>query len=220
VSEETRDERVPTLSEQMAEQLGGWRGLVESSIPVLVFVVANIVWTLRPALMLSVATAVVLAGVRLAQRRPVRHAVNGLFGIGIGAVLAWRSGNARDFYLPGILYSYAYALVMLGSIAIRRPLVGWLWSVVADGGSQRWRQNPRLVRTFAWLTALWAATWIAKVSVQAVLFVMHQDTALGVARLVLGFPPYLLLLVVTVWVVRRVMRTEPVAEPVATVPAG
>jgi len=215
VSEQTREERLPTLSEQMAEQLGGWRGLIESSVPVLVFVVTNVVWTLRPALVLSVATAVGLAVIRLAQKRPIRHALNGLFGIGIGAVLAWRSGNARDFYLPGIFYSYAYALVMLGSIAIKRPLVGWIWSIVADGGSQQWRQNPRLVRTFAWLTALWAATWIAKVSVQAVLYVTHQDTALGVARIVLGFPPYLLLLVVTVWIVRRVLRAEP-----ATVPAG
>ena len=37
------------------------------------------------------------------QRKPVRHAVNGLFGIAIGAFIAWRTGEARDFYLPGII---------------------------------------------------------------------------------------------------------------------
>jgi hypothetical protein len=71
------------------------------------------------------------------------------------------------------------------------------------------------VRTFTWLTALWAVTWIAKVSVQAGLYLANQDTALGVARLALGFPPYLVLLVITVWVVRRVNR-----EPAPTLPAA
>jgi hypothetical protein len=37
----------PSFSEQIAEQLGGVRGLFESSIPVAVFVVVNIVWALR-----------------------------------------------------------------------------------------------------------------------------------------------------------------------------
>src|SRR3954454_7185047 len=101
----------------MAQQLGGWRGLVESGIPVLVFVVTDIILgrffapddTLgalgdKPALKLSilasVGVAVLMAAVRLGQGKPIRFAVNGLFGIALGAVLAWRSGEARSFYLP------------------------------------------------------------------------------------------------------------------------
>ena len=37
------EEPLPSFSEQLADQLGGWRGLIESSIPVTVFVIANIV---------------------------------------------------------------------------------------------------------------------------------------------------------------------------------
>ena len=37
------EEPLPSFAEQMADQLGGWRGLVESSIPVVVFVLANII---------------------------------------------------------------------------------------------------------------------------------------------------------------------------------
>ena len=54
--------------------------------------------------------------------------------------------------------------------------------------------------------------WLAKVGVQAGLYLAHQDTALGVARLALGYPPYALLLPITVWTVRRVTR-EPPPEP-------
>jgi hypothetical protein len=200
------EERLPTLAEQMADQLGGWRGLVESSVPVVVFVIANIVTDLRPAIIASVGVALVIAVLRLIQRRPVRHALNGLFGIAIGAAIAWRTGDEKTFYLPGILYGIAYGLVLLGSAVIRQPLVGWIWSVLAAGGKSEWRRDPRLVRTFTWLTALWGVVWLAKVGVQAALYLADMDTALGVARLVLGYPPYALLLLITVWTVRRVTR--------------
>ncbi|MEO3777309.1 DUF3159 domain-containing protein [Micromonospora sp. B11E3] len=207
------EERLPTLAEQMAEQLGGWRGLVESSVPVFVFVVANIIGELRPAIIASVATALLIAGLRLAQRRPVRHAVNGLFGIAIGAFIALRTGEERDFYLPGILYGIGYGLVLLLSAVIRQPLVGWLWSVLVAKGRADWRDDPRLVRTFTQLTVLWGVVWLAKVGVQAALWYAHQDTALGIARLALGYPPYALLLLITVWTVRRVTRETRAAEP-------
>ncbi|WP_446213296.1 DUF3159 domain-containing protein [Micromonospora sp. IBSANI012] len=200
------DGQLPSLAEQMADQLGGWRGLVESSIPVLVFVLANIVGDLRPAVIASVGVAVLIAVARLAQRRPVRHAVNGLVGIAIGAFIAWRTGDERDFYLPGILYGIAYGVALLISAAIRQPLVGWIWSVLVAKGRSEWRDDPRLVRTFTQLTVLWGVVWLAKVGVQAGLYLAHQDTALGVARLVLGYPPYALLLLITVWTVRRVTR--------------
>ncbi|MEV1144612.1 DUF3159 domain-containing protein [Micromonospora sp. NPDC049799] len=200
------EEPLPTLAEQMADQLGGWRGLVESSIPVVVFVVANILGDLRPAVIASVAVALAIAVLRLAQRRPVRHAVNGLFGVAIGAAIAWRTGNERDFYLPGILYGIGYGVALLISAAIRQPLVGWLWSVLVAKGKSEWRDDPRLVRTFTGLTVLWGVVWLAKVGVQAALYLAHQDTALGVARLALGYPPYALLLLITVWTVRRVTR--------------
>ncbi|MFG2166458.1 DUF3159 domain-containing protein [Micromonospora chersina] len=206
------DERLPSMAEQMADQLGGWRGLVESSIPVVVFVIANVVGDLRPAVIASVVVALLIAGLRLAQRRPVRHAVNGLVGIAIGAAIAWRTGDERDFYLPGILYGIGYGLALLLSAVIKQPLVGWIWSVLVAKGRSEWRDDPKLVRTFTQLTVLWGVVWLAKVGVQAGLYLAHQDTALGVARLALGYPPYALLLLITVWVVRRVTR-EPAPTP-------
>ncbi|HEX2356000.1 MAG TPA: DUF3159 domain-containing protein [Micromonosporaceae bacterium] len=202
----TDPERLPTFAEQMSEQLGGWRGLVESSIPVAVFVVVNLAWQLRPAIFAACAVALVIAAVRLVQRRPIRHAVNGLVGVGIGAVIALRSGEARDFYLPGILSGYGYAAALLLSAAVRQPLVGWLWSVIVAGGRSDWRGDARLVRTFTWLTLLWGAVWLAKVGVQHLLYEANAEEALGVARLLLGYPPYALLLAVTIWTVRRVTR--------------
>lgn len=208
-------DRLPSFAEQVADQLGGWRGLLESSIPVIVFVIVNLITsTLRPAIIVACAVALAIAGWRLGQRRPIRHAVNGLFGVGLGAIIAWNTGEEKDFYLPGILISLGYAIALLASVFARQPLVGWIYSVVADGGKSHWRTDPRLLRTFAWLTLGWAAVYFAKVALQAALYAADLPTALGVTRIALGFPPYALLLAGTVWAVRRVNRVP------APAPAG
>jgi hypothetical protein len=206
---EDEEAPVPSFSEQIAEQLGGVRGLVESSVPVAVFVITNIVWALRPALILSVLIGLGIAGWRLSRREPIRHALNGLFGIGLGAFLASRTGQAKDFHLPTILYTLGYAAALIASVVVRRPLVGWVWSVTFAGGTERWRTEPRLLRLFGRLTVLWAAVYVIKVTVLSSLYLANRDNALGIARLVLGYPPYALLLVLTVYSVRRVMRTTP-----------
>jgi len=203
---------LPPFSEQIAEQLGGVRGLIESSIPVAVFVVANILWALRPALILSVTIGVGIAIYRLSRREPIRHALNGLFGIAIGALIAGWTGKARDFHLPSILWTLGYAIALLGSVVARWPAVGWLWSVTFAKGSQIWRTEPRLLHLFGRLTMLWAAVYVVKVSVLSALYLTNHADALGIARLVLGYPPYALLLAVTVYAVRKVRRDLP-AEP-------
>jgi hypothetical protein len=209
----TGEETLPTFTEQLAEQLGGVRGVVESGVPVLVFVLANIIWALKPALVISVASAVAIGAWRLSRRQPIRHAINGALGIAVGAIIAWKTGSAKNFYLPGILLSLVYGLAMLASVAVRRPLVGWVWSLLVARGSTDWRGNPRLVRTFSWLTVLWALTYLAKVLIQAVVFRHTPDhdpaTTLGILRLVLGYPPYILLIAITVWAARRAAAPAP-----------
>ena len=103
---------------------------------------------------------------------------------------------------------------MIGSVVARRPLVGWLWSVVADKGGNRWRVDDGLRRIFGWLTVLWAAVYLAKswstcwVYFAAGLTDDEKASILGIMRIVLGFPPYALLLALTVWAVRRYLRAD------------
>ena len=206
------DESLPTFSEQLADQLGGVRGVVESGVPVVIFIIAKLILPLTPALIVAVGSAVAIATWRLTRKQSIRHAVNGLIGILFGAILAWKTGSAKAFYLPGILISLGYGLALLVSVFVRRPLVGWAWSVVAAKGSMRWREDPRLVRLFSKLTVLWAVVYLIKVGIQAAVFqhtsATDPGTVLGILRLALGYPPYLLLIAITVWAVRRSAPAE------------
>ena len=93
---------------------------------------------------------------------------------------------------------------MVVSVVVRHPLVGWFWAVIANKGRGDWRDDPRLMRTFGWLTWLWAVVFAAKAAIQTALWAAHADIALGVARIALGYPVFLLLLTVSFWAVRRV----------------
>jgi hypothetical protein len=212
---EGAEEPYPSMSEQISEQLGGVRGLIESSIPVLAFVLLNVLlgkdgldlparaalyWAIGGA----VGTAVLIGVFRLIRRQPVRHAVNGIFGIAVGAILAWRTGDAKNFYLPGILITLAQVAVFLVSVLVRRPIIGYVWGVLANGGKHDWFADRRLYRTFQWLTLVWAASLFVRAGVQGWLWLAGDATAIGIVRILMSWPIYAATFVFTVWAIRRV----------------
>ncbi len=219
------DEPLPTMSEQIAEQLGGMRGLLESSIPVLAFVLLNFLLGrsvldlpkpdgLYWAIAGSVGTAVLIGVFRLLRREPIRHAVNGIVGIALGAYLAYRSGDAKDFYLPGILLTLGQAVLLVGSVFVRKPIIGYVWAVMANKGRHDWLDNPQLFRTFQWLTLAWAGSLVFRGGSQGLLYLADQGDLIGVVRILVSWPMYAAMLALTVWAVRRVTRAQE-AQPVA-----
>jgi len=218
VPQDGEDEPYPSMSEQIAEQLGGVRGLLESSIPVFAFVVLNVLlggaWldlekrtALYWAIGGAVGTAVLIGVFRLIRKQSIRHAVNGIFGIAVGAVLAWRTGDAKNFYLPGILITLAQVAVFVLSVMVRRPIVGYVWGVLANSGKHDWYGNSRLFRTFQWLTLVWAGSLFVRAGVQGWLWLRDEATAIGIVRILISWPIYAATLAFTVWAVRRVTHT-------------
>lgn len=193
--------RAPTLMEQM----GGVSGIVASSVPVVVFVVVNVVAGLEPALYAALGTGVAVLVWRLARRDPVQPAISGLLGVGVCAVVARQTGEARGFYLPGLLYSAFLGLAALVSMIVRWPLAGVIWHAVNSRGTA-WRSDPRLLRAYTLATGIWAAVFAARVVVQGLLYDANAETWLGIARLAMGYPLVALAILATVLVVRRAER--------------
>jgi hypothetical protein len=219
------EESLPSMSEQIADQLGGVRGLIESSLPVLAFVLFNVLLgdavaglekrtALYWALAGAIASALAIGGYRLARKEPVRHAVNGIFGIAVGAFLAWRTGNAKDFYLPGILLTFGQAAVLLLSIVVRKPLIGYAWGIMANRGHQDWFDNSRLFRTFQWLTLVWVVSLSVRAGIQYYLWALGEANALGIVRILISWPIYAGTFAYTAWAIHRVTSTQqPDAQP-------
>lgn len=189
----------------MLEQMGGVSGIVASSIPVAVFVVVNLLFELRPALIAALAAGVLVAVWRIVRRQRLQPAVSGLLGVGVAAFIAYRTGEARGFYLPGLIYSAVFALAFLLSVLVRWPLAGVIWHGI-NGKGHEWRRDPRMLRAYTVATLLWTAVFVARLVVQGLLYNADQETWLGVARLAMGYPLVGVALLGTVWAVRRAGR--------------
>ena len=107
------------------EQLGGWRGMVDATLPTVAFVVANSLGGLGPGIWAAGVAAVAVFLLRLVRRESVQQAVSGLFAVAVAVAIAFYTGQARDFFVFGILRTVAIALALLGSVAVRRPLIGY-----------------------------------------------------------------------------------------------
>lgn len=192
-------------SATLLEQLGGVRGLVASVVPVVVFVAVNPFVGLQPAIWASLGVAIALGVWRLVCREALQPAVSGILGVAFCAFIAYRSGEARDFFLYGIWYSLVAGLVLLLSVLVRRPLIGVLWSVLNGSGSG-WLTNPRARFGFDLATVVWAVFLLARFVVQRYLYNLQQTDLLGIARLAMGLPLTAVAALVTIWAIRRAAR--------------
>jgi hypothetical protein len=194
-------QRTPTL----LEQLGGIGGLVASAVPVVVFVAVNPLAGLVPVIWAALGVAIGLGVWRLIRREPVQPAVSGILGVALCAFIAYRTGEARGFFLYGIWYSLVAGLALVVSVVVRRPLVGVLWSVL-NGSGFAWRTNHRARLGFDVATTVWAVFLLARFVVQRYLYDLQQTEWLGVARLTMGLPLTALAALVTIWAIRRAVR--------------
>ncbi|MCD2196841.1 DUF3159 domain-containing protein [Actinomycetospora endophytica] len=211
-SAEAAEERAPTLLEQM----GGVTGVISSAVPVIVFVVVQAIFhALVASIIAAVVSAVAVAVYRLVRGEKLQPAFSGLFGVAVCAFIAWRTGQAKGFFLLGIWTSLLYGGVFLISMIVRWPLVGTLWHLV-NGDGQGWRRSAYLRRGYDIATLAWVVVFGARFVVQRWLYdSAYADTWLGWVRLAMGVPLAVLAAAVTVWAIRRATAEAKAEEEAA-----
>jgi hypothetical protein len=167
--------------------VGGIRGLIDSSLPTTAFVIANVIGGLRVGIYVAVGISAVLVLIRLARRERLEQAFAGLVAVGVASLIATRLNSASGFFLPGILLQIPYALAAIVSIVIGRPLVGYVAAIVNPSFAD-WRSVPAVRRAAAYATAIWAAVFLVRIAVMVPLYLADASSALGVAKLAMGWP--------------------------------
>jgi hypothetical protein len=182
-------------------ELGGPRGLLETTLPLLVFVVVNSAVGLTWAIWTALATGVAIAAVRLVRRKPAVQAIGGLLAVGVAAFIAWRTGSAKGYFLFGIWTQLLYGAVFAGSMLLRWPLVGVLWESLVLGHDARWRRIRPLLRRYQWATLVWVVVFVGRFLVQRFLYDQDALGWLAAVKIVMGYPVFLIGLVVTALIV-------------------
>lgn len=195
------------IRHRLSAALGGWRGSLETALPTVAFIA---VWSwrqdLKQAVWSAMAVAIVLAVLRIVQRSSLQHVLGAVFATAIAAFFAMRSGKAEDAFLPGMLLSGAYLVGTLVSILARWPVVGFLVGAGDPRAAEDplgWRRDSGMVRVCSRLTWVLVALYVIRLSIQIPLYLAGQVEALGVAKIVLGWPLWIGGVAVMGWLLMR-----------------
>lgn len=197
----------PPSAATLLTAMGGARGIVESIVPGLLFLVT---YTITRNLWWSVAAPVVIAVVfvviRIVRRQPLTTSVAGLVGIVISAVIALILGKPEANFIPGFFINAGILLVTVITLAIRRPLIGVVASLLLS--DPEWRSDRAQLRVAYIATWFWVALAVIRLGVELPLYFAGATSALAAARLVTGVPLYAVILWLT-WLVMRTAWTAP-----------
>ncbi len=189
--------------ELLNKAIGGWRGLIDSALPSMLFIVIFVFQkNLNNALIASLALGGVLLLIRLIERKSLTQVFSGFIGLSISVFLTWRTKDASNFFLTGIVTNAIYGFFLLISVLIRKPLIGYLvGSLVGD--TTGWLKHPLLVRAYTTVTWLWVAVFGLRLLVQIPLYLNDSIALLGSVKIFMGWPLYLF----AVWLTYQIVQT-------------
>jgi intracellular septation protein A len=194
--------------DKIVQALGGKKGLFDSGIPSIVFlVVFNIRDDVREAAMIALAVSAVLGVFRLLRREKLQSAVTGVIGVLICYLLVRSTGKAEDFYLPGLFINAGYGAVYLITNLAGWPIIGLVLGPLL-GEDMHWRKVPERKRAYQRAGWLWVGLFLLRIAVQLPLYLAGYINALGIARLVMGYP----LFIAVAWGTWVIIKQVPVAK--------
>jgi Protein of unknown function (DUF3159) len=192
--------------------LGGRRGLIDGALPPIVFVAVNaiagmrdVVHALHVAVAAAAVTSLLVLAHRARRRESVKGGLRGLAGLAVAVAFAAWTGQARDFFLPGIYVDAAYGVAFAASAVVGRPVVGYIYASLFRAGPS-WRGDRRLRRVLAAATYGWSLIFVLRTAVQAALYRADQPELLALAKLALGWPLTAVAVAATLAAVRWAVR--------------
>ena len=198
--------------DKILNALGGKRGLIDSGLPSLIFlIVFNISkQNINTAVWAALTLSVTLTFYRLIKRETLQHAFSGLIGVAICAFISRKSGNAADFYLPGLWINIGYGALYAITNLIKWPILGVMLGPIL-GENLLWRKDPKRLRAYINAGWIWVGLFLSRLIIQYPLYKSGNINALGTARLLMGYPLFLLAAWGS-WLVLKKVPTTPGAE--------
>lgn len=174
--------------DKVVNALGGKKGLIDSGVPAIVFlVIFNVLKEVDTATWAALSLSVTLAIFRLIRRDTIQHSVSGVIGVLICAYFANRSGNASDFYIPKLLTNLGYGTVYLIANLVGWPVLGLVLGPLL-GEDFRWRKDPARRKMYVKASWIWVAMFFSRIAVQYPIYKSGNVNLLGTVNLAMGYP--------------------------------
>ncbi len=214
--EDVREERV-----LLDRALGGWRGIIDSGAPTVVFVIVYVATgnDLGVAVWSALGAGIAIALWRIVRRESLQQILAGLIGVGISAFVASRTQTGEGYFIPGLLQNIGYGLAFLVSILIGWPLIGVIVGFLTGQGV-RWRSDPELRRIYSAASWIWVALFGLRIAVQGPMYLAGWVGPLGFAKVIMGVPLFIAAGYFTYLVLKPVFERRREAEAQGRAPSG
>jgi hypothetical protein len=194
--------------DRIINALGGKKGLFDSGIPALVFlIVFNLRDDVIEAAFVALGLSAIITVLRLIKREKLQSAISGIIGVLICYLLVRSTGKAEDFYLPGLFINAGYGALYLLTNVAGWPIIGLVLGPLL-GEDFHWRKVPERKRVYMLAGWLWVGLFFSRLAVQLPLYLSGNVNALGIARLIMGYP----LFIACAWATWLVIKKVPVAK--------
>jgi hypothetical protein len=231
-ADDTPDERPQTFSEAFAEAakksglgqlkpgeapsgtallgaIGGVRGIVESVVPGIGFLVIYLSTggltkqggNLALSVIIPVVLALVFVVARAGAKSSMTSAIAGAVGLAFTAGLTLLTNKASTNFVPGIAINAVFLVALLVSLAVRWPLIGVVVGALF-GDLTGWRADRAKRRILTIATWLWVGLFVIRLALEVPLYLAGNVPALGIVRLITSVPLYAAFLWVT-WLLVR-----------------
>lgn len=193
------------------DSIGGIRGIIESMLPGLLFVICFVVTNnLQTTVIASAALAVLQVVIRLIQKQSLMGVISGLVSIAICLIWVWTSHKAGDYYMLGFITNAVYSVFLAISLIVRVPALGLVIESIRKMPTENfgawlheWLDYKPLKRAYMYVTGLWIAVFVLRLVLQVPLYLVNNVAWLGTVRLLMGLPFWAL----AIWVSYLIIAT-------------
>jgi hypothetical protein len=175
---------------------GAGSRLLDSALPLLVFLIGNPLLGAGIALWGALALAAVFTLYRILKKESVVYSLAGFGGVALAGVFVLISGSETGFYLPGLVTTAGTIILAVVSVLFNRPMVAWT-SILTRRWPREWYWHPRVLPAYNEVTVIWAVAFAAQLGLEYWFYQREALNSLGIARLLFGWPFTIVLLVVS-----------------------
>jgi hypothetical protein len=187
--------KLKELQEELKLVLSG-RGarLLDSFLPLLIFLLTNALFGVNVALGAALVVAGLVAIFRIIKKESLVYALSGFGGVLLAGVFVKLSGSESGFFLPDLISGAMTVVLCTVSVVINRPLVAWT-SFVTRRWPLDWYWHPKVLPAYNEVTVIWAVAFSIRLALEFWLFQQKAVDALGIIKIILGWPFIVILLI-------------------------
>ncbi|MFN2159761.1 MAG: DUF3159 domain-containing protein [Anaerolineales bacterium] len=188
------ENRLQEIKEELQSVLTGRGNWLDAVLPPVIFILVNAFAGVNLAVGGALLVSAIFAVYRLARRQPVRYALGGVGAVLVAAGVAYLTGRAEGYFLPGIVTGILTVILCLVSVIIKRPLVAFT-SYIARRWPLEWYWHLKVRPAYSEVTLAWGVFFGLRTFLQFELFQNQAVSSLGIFQILSGWPATILLLI-------------------------